>query len=145
MAKINQVAKGQPDWQEPVNNLIDSWNALGGGDGEPLEVQSVTGTSAVTPMNGAKFTNGSIWYVSVNGGKIVTVNIVLTVPEKVVQDTVYGKIPSDLAPNDNTVTASTYYSNTGTEIGSDAALYTTGSTGGTGGFTRWNATYIRKD
>lgn len=31
MTKINHVAKGQSDWQVPINNLIDSWNALNGG------------------------------------------------------------------------------------------------------------------
>lgn len=96
-------------------------------------------------MNGASGPGGSIWYVSINEGKLVTVNVVLRVPDTVIQDTVYGKIPSDFAPNDTTITAATYYSNTGTEIGSDGSLYTTGSTGGKGGFTRWCVTYIHKD
>ena len=136
---IQEIKKGQNDWQKPVNDLIDFANAN-------LQVQSLSGSSAFTTLNGATSNNhGSIQWVNLKGGKLVTVNVNLTTPDKVNSEAVYGQIPANLAPNDTITTASSYYENSGTEIDAEGQLYSAGTTGGKGGLTRWNATYIRKD
>lgn len=146
MADLPHVIQGQGGWVLPFNKIIDFYNAVGGGNSDALKVQSATGTDAVTAMNGATpNATRNIWWISFPGGKIVTVNVMLTTPDTVSSETVYGQIPSNLAPNNTITTASSYYDNSGTEIDANGQLYSAGTTGSKGGLTRWNATYIRKD
>lgn len=146
MADLPHVKQGEGGWLLPFNTLIDFYNLVAGDTDHPLEIQSATGTDAVTAMNGATpNATRNIWWVSVPGGKIVTINVMLTTPDTVSSETVYGQIPSNLAPNNTITTASSYYQNSGTEVDANGQLYSAGTDGSKGGLTRWNATYIRKD
>lgn len=91
MATLNQVAKGQSDWQVPLNQLINVVNELGGFTAQHID-------DAITFVNGASCLTQTVKYIQGVGFKVVSIDIVNLHTSGNNKEIVL-QMPSNLAPN----------------------------------------------
>lgn len=131
-------------WDQKWNLLVNTVaQAFGGGNSDPLSVQTLRGSDAVIPMNGATLNGngGSICWIQLNGVKIVQLGLTLTVPDKPDFNTPYGQIPASLAPQGAMGWAVMGDPNSVmVEVTSDGKLWSKGN-----GQKAWHAVYLHID
>ena len=139
---------GEELWGKKYNNFVEAVaQAFGGGSNAPLSVQTLSGTDAVVPLNGATANgSGHISWIQLNGVKIVELGIYLTIP-KGSMNMAFGQIPASLAPTISDQTTHHSASGFGTgenanqvEIDNKGQLWSNGS-----GFTTWSTVYFHVD
>lgn len=97
---LQHITKGQPDWQEPVNGIIDTINNLGG-IGKPLSVKKIL--DVVTFANGfhQKENNGRpfLKYVTLDDGEVLCELFVTAWGTWQQGENTIGYIPDNFAPD----------------------------------------------
>lgn len=93
MTTINQVAKGQSDWQENVNQTIQAVNGLTAG-AEPTHL-----TNVFSYLNGVTGNGSEAWYWVIGGCKLVYLFTgSFQTPNGFQTDDVSMEVPDEIAP-----------------------------------------------
>lgn len=147
---IQHLVKGQPDWQEPINNLIDQYNNLFGDDSSTLRWVDIT--NQLQYLNGISQTENKVTakmgYLRFPD-KTILVNLTvmawITPGGSITTETKLMTIPQNLAPIRSIISPANYYGHSLSEIASDGGLYLNTAGDSDSAYMSWAGTYIAQE